>query len=132
MIQTRNPSTAQRARLVGLREALSNTVWGLLVLTFAARGARGIQSRRRAAVRISYPGGRSVAVPVGWTVLEASRSAGIPHASVCGGRGRCSTCRIRVSGDPALPPPSPPELRVLQRVGAPPNVGLACHTRPSR
>jgi adenylate cyclase len=71
-------------------------------------------------------------VPVGSTVLEASRSAGIPHASVCGGRGRCSTCRIRVSGDPALPPPSPQELRVLQRVGAPPNVRLACQLRPSR
>jgi adenylate cyclase len=133
MVQTRNPSTAQRATLVSLREALSNTVWGLLVLTFAARGAREIQSRRRATVRISYPGGRSVAVPVGWTVLEASRSAGIPHASVCGGRGRCSTCRIRVGSDAALlPPPSPLELRVLQRVGAPPNVRLACQLRPER
>ena len=132
-IQTRNPTTAQRARLVSLREAISSTVWGLLVLTFAARGARGLLSRRRAAVRISYPGGRSVAVPVGWTVLEASRSAGIPHASVCGGRGRCSTCRIRVGGDPAmLPPPSPLELRVLQRVGAPPNLRLACQLRPER
>jgi adenylate cyclase len=132
-IQTRNPSTAQRARLVSLREAISSTVWGLLVLTFAARGARGLMPRRRAAVRISYPGGRSVAVPVGWTVLEASRSAGIPHASVCGGRGRCSTCRVRVAGDPAmLPPPSPLELRVLQRVGAPPNLRLACQLRPER
>jgi adenylate cyclase len=132
-IQTRNPTTAQRARLVSLREAISSTVWGLLVLTFAARGARGLLSRRRAAVRISYPGGRSAAVPVGWTVLEASRSAGIPHASVCGGRGRCSTCRIRVGGDPAmLPPPSPLELRVLQRVGAPPNLRLACQLRPER
>src|SRR2546425_4382266 len=27
---------------------------------------------------------------------EASRLAGILHASVCGGRGRCSTCRVRV------------------------------------
>jgi adenylate cyclase len=52
---------------------------------------------------------------------------------VCGGRGRCSTCRIRVAGDPTLlPPPSPLELRVLQRVGAPPNVRLACQLRPAR
>src|SRR5262249_36462347 len=58
--------------------------------------------------------------------------AGILHASVCGGRGRCSTCRIRVVADADLPPPSPQEARVLQRVGAPPNVRLACQLRPSR
>jgi adenylate cyclase len=126
-------STVQRATLVGVREGLSITVWSLLVVTFAARGARGYLSRRRARVRVSYPDGRSVVVPAGWTVLEASRSAGIPHASVCGGRGRCSTCRIRVAGDPALlPPPGPQELRVLRRVGAPPNVRLACQLRPTR
>jgi adenylate cyclase len=132
MIQTRNPSTAQRATLVGVREALSLTVWGLLALTFAARGAREYLSRRRAKIRVSYQDGRSVVVPAGWTVLEASRSAGIPHASVCGGRGRCSTCRIRVGGVlEQLPPPGPLELRVLQRVGAPPNVRLACQLRPT-
>jgi len=115
-----------------MRDGLGYSTWGLLLLTLLARGVRGYLSPRRAMVRVSYPDGRSVAVPVGSTVLEASRSAGIPHASVCGGRGRCSTCRIRVSGDPALPPPSPQELRVLQRVGAPPNVRLACQLRPSR
>ena len=31
-----------------------------------------------------------------------------------------------------LPPPSPLELRVLQRVGAPPNLRLACQLRPER
>ena len=65
-------------------------------------------------------------------VLEASRFAGIPHASVCGGRGRCSTCRIRIALDGAeLPTPSPAEQKLLQRVGAPPNVRLACQLRPT-
>ena len=61
-----------------------------------------------------------------------SRIAGIPHASVCGGRGRCSTCRVRIGGpDRAkLPPPSPEEQKVLARVGAPANVRLACQLRP--
>ncbi|PYM74691.1 MAG: hypothetical protein DME10_05980 [Candidatus Rokuibacteriota bacterium] len=124
--------SAQRATLVRVRDGLGYSTWALLLLTLLARGVRGYLSPRQATVRIFYPDGRSVAVPVGSTVLEASRSSGIPHASVCGGRGRCSTCRIRVSGDPALPPPSPQELRVLQRVGAPPNVRLACQLRPSR
>jgi adenylate cyclase len=104
-----------------------------LAVTFAARGVRAYLSRRRAKICVSYPGGRGVVVPAGWTVLEASRWARIPHASVCGGRERCSTCRIRVGGDPALlPPPSPLEQRVLHRVGAPPNVRLACQLRPER
>jgi adenylate cyclase len=72
-------------------------------------------------------------VPAGFTVLEASRAAGIPHASVCGGRGRCSTCRVRVvRGLEHLPPPREAERRVLARVGAAPDVRLACQTRPTR
>src|SRR5215469_18188160 len=79
------------------------------------------------------PAAQYAQVPLGWTVLEASRAASIPHASVCGGRGRCSTCRIRVAGDPmALPAPSPQEERVLRRIGAPPPVRLACQLRPTR
>jgi adenylate cyclase len=133
MVQTHNPSPAQRATLAQIREGLSATVWTLLAATLLGRVVRERLSRRRGIIRLSYPDGRIVAVPVGWTVLEASRSAGIPHASVCGGRGRCSTCRIRVAGDPALLPlPSPQELRVLQRVGAAPNVRLACQLHPSR
>jgi adenylate cyclase len=74
-----------------------------------------------------------VTVPAGFTVLEASRAAGIPHASVCGGRGRCSTCRVRIApGLEHLPPPHESEQRVLARVGAAPDVRLACQTRPTR
>jgi len=93
MVETRTPSPEQRATLVRVRDGLEYSTWALLLLTLLARGVRGYLSPRRATVRVSYPDGRSVAVPVGSTVLEASRSAGIPHASVCGGRGRCSTCR---------------------------------------
>jgi adenylate cyclase len=132
MERTRNPSAVQRATLIRVRDGLVAAVWILLALTFLARGGREWLARRRGKVRLSYPDGRTIVVPVGWTVLEASRSAGIAHASVCGGRGRCSTCRIRVGGDPALLPlPNPQELRVLQRVSAPPNVRLACQLHPS-
>ncbi|MEE8172806.1 MAG: adenylate/guanylate cyclase domain-containing protein, partial [Alphaproteobacteria bacterium] len=66
-------------------------------------------------------------------VLEASRDAGIPHASVCGGRGRCSTCRIRVgTGREHIEPPSPEEQKVLKRVGMPDHVRLACQLRPAK
>lgn len=130
-VEVRAPSAVQRATLAQVRDRISITVWALLGLTLAARVVRERISQRRSTVRIGYPDGREVSVPIGWTVLEASRSAGIPHASVCGGRGRCSTCRIRVAGDPALQPaPTPLERRVLERIGAPPNVRLACQLRP--
>ena len=95
--------------------------------------ARAVRSTiaHRAPVRITYPGGRQVTVPRGLTILEASRRGGIPHVSVCGGRGRCSTCRVRVEqGQDRLTPPRDAELRVLRRVSAPPSVRLACQTRP--
>jgi adenylate cyclase len=64
-------------------------------------------------------------------VLEASRIAGIPHASVCGGRGRCSTCRVRVRAEiGSLDPADAVEQRVLRRIGATQNVRLACQLRP--
>ena len=58
----------------------------------------------------------------------------MPHASVCGGRARCSTCRIRVISDRGvLPRPSGREAHVLQRVGAgaDPAIRLACQLRPT-
>src|SRR5260370_15696095 len=67
----------------------------------------------------------------GVSVWEASRIAGIPHTSVCGGRGRCSTCRIKVDGPKeAVLPPAAEEVKVLHRVGAAPDVRLACQLRP--
>src|SRR4029450_13696507 len=86
---------------------------------------------RPGVTRLPFPRGRVVPIVRGVSVLEASRMAGIPHASVCGGRGRCSTCRIMVDGPPAAGlVPAPEEVKVLRRVGAAPDVRLACQLRP--
>lgn len=116
--------------LVDLRDGIIYGFWGCLGTVMLARALRHAYQRRRR-VRIVYPDRREIQVPRGFTVLEASRFAGIPHASVCGGRGRCSTCRIRVAGPAsALPEASPAEQRLLERVGVAPNVRLACQLRP--
>ncbi len=128
-----------RAPLTGKERATLERVYqwsvtgygGALALVLAARAVRSV-ARRRSVIRLTYPGGRTVVVPAGLTVLEASRLARIPHASVCGGRGRCSTCRVAVTGpSEALPPASEEERRVLRRVGAGPGVRLACQLRPT-
>jgi adenylate cyclase len=60
-----------------------------------------------------------------------SRIAKVPHAAICGGRARCSTCRVRIErGSGSLPPPVFPEIVTLGSIKAPPNVRLACQIRP--
>ncbi|MPZ33935.1 MAG: 2Fe-2S iron-sulfur cluster binding domain-containing protein [Rhodospirillales bacterium] len=104
----------------------------LLVGALSARPLRDLWESRAGVVRLDYDERRSIAQPTGLTILEMSRIAGIPHASVCGGRGRCSTCRVRIGGQDRtkLPEPSAEEQKVLARVGAPANVRLACQLRP--
>jgi adenylate cyclase len=123
---------AEGARLItALENGFLAALAALLALTLLARLLRAWW-QRRGIVQVIYPGGRRVPVSAGTTILEASRGAGIPHASVCGGRGRCSTCRVRVgAGAERLAPPSEAESRVLARVGAAPNTRLACQTRPA-
>ena len=103
-----------------------------IVLVFAARGVRAVLERRRGTITVSYPN-RRVRVPKGLSILEASLRFNVPHASVCGGRARCSTCRVRVVSDRStLPRPSGREAFVLARVGAAgnPAIRLACQLRP--
>ena len=99
----------------------------------SARGVRGWRERRGGMIALSYGNGKTVRVPKGLSVLEASLRHNVPHASVCGGRARCSTCRIRIIGDHgALPEPSQREAFVLARVGtADPSIRLACQLRPN-
>jgi adenylate cyclase len=105
-----------------------------LALVFVARGVRAVRERRGGTIKVSYPD-RHVNIPKGLSVLEASLRFNVPHASVCGGRARCSTCRVRVFGEPAgLPVPSGREAFILGRVGlgGDPANRLACQLRPHR
>jgi adenylate cyclase len=106
---------------------------GLLGLILLARGARLLVERRGGMIALSYGNGRTIRVPKGLSVLEASLRYSVPHASVCGGRARCSTCRIRIIGDcSGLPEPSQRESFVLARVGTnDPSIRLACQLRPT-
>ena len=104
----------------------------LILLPFAGRGVRAWWQRRRRPPMLTHAGGRTVAILSGATVLETLRDNDIPHASVCGGRARCTTCRIQVTrGLAALPLPEGPEAKALARFEAAPGVRLACQIRPT-
>lgn len=80
---------------------------------------------------ITYVDGPIVKGSRGPTLLEISRLHRVPHASICGGRARCSTCRVRIdAGRDTLPPPTFPEVVTLASIGAPESVRLACQIRP--
>ena len=99
------------------------------MLELLARAAPRKYVRDHHAIRNTYPDGQTRSAPRGASMLEVSRRANIAHASVCGGRGRCSTCRVRILlGLEFLPDTSESKLRVLSRVGAPFNVRLTCVT----
>jgi adenylate cyclase len=103
-----------------------------ILALLAARAVRGVFLAKRARPHLFYsPGNHTVDLLPGATLLESIRAAGIPHASICGGRGRCSTCRVRVGeGAEHLPPPDEAEKKVLARVTESPSVRLACQIRP--
>jgi len=121
--------------LDGILKALEPMILGgmaaALLAILAARQVRRLMRNRAGAYRLQYPPDRTLTVPLGQTVLEALRVAGIPHASVCGGRGRCTTCRVRVGdGLDDLPPPEGVERDALARIHAEAEVRLACQIRP--
>jgi adenylate cyclase len=121
----------QRLAITEWKDRLLNGYFAIIGAAFVAREIRNLIERRRDnLVAISYPT-RTVHVPRGWSVLEASRSFHLPHASMCGGRARCSTCRVRVTaGEKNIPPPELDEKGTLERINAPPDVRLACQLRP--
>jgi uncharacterized 2Fe-2S/4Fe-4S cluster protein (DUF4445 family) len=73
------------------------------------------------------PDRRTIAVEPGAPLLRAGQSQGIEITSTCGGRGRCTSCRIKFVEGPAPPPTINDQLQLgddLVREG----YRLACQT----
>jgi len=79
-------------------------------------------------VRVTYDGGDVARGRAGLSILELSRLAGVPHTSLCSGRGRCGTCRVRiVDGAESLSAINSLERGLLHGEAGP--VRLACQAR---
>ncbi len=113
-------------------EALTLKYYPAFVLAIIAFGSFNVlKTKYFGQIQIHYPDNVVVKVPKGTSVLEASRSAKLPHKSVCGGRGRCTTCRVKiVSNDGSLPEPSIHEKRALERARLDQSMRLACQLKP--
>jgi adenylate cyclase len=114
----------------GFEAQLATTALIALALAVAAASA-ALAARRRRLVVCYQPGPKVHSAP-GPTLLEISRAHRVPHLAVCGGKARCSTCRVRVLvGIEALAPPAEAELQLLTRIGAEADVRLACQIHPT-
>lgn len=124
------PQTLTEEQLTFYRLAdgvCTTAVLVLYALLFLGRELRLVRRDRRLTAAVTYADGSRVAVAPATTLLEASRIGGVPHPSICGGRARCTTCRVRVdSGMENLSPVGEREHKALVRIGATPDLRLAC------
>jgi adenylate cyclase len=105
---------------------------GLVFVPFLGRGVRNWRQWRRRPPMLTHANGRRIPIRAGATVLETLRDHGIAHAAVCGGRARCTTCRILVTaGLDGLPEAAGLEAKALSRIGATSGMRLACQIRPT-
>lgn len=131
----RRPDPALRQEMNAFATRFDMINYGILTLIILMIASSHIVRivRKRQGAEVSYGNGVIAHSRPGMSLLEISRLSRIPHASVCGGRGRCSTCRVLVAaGGEHLDPRSPEEDKVLQRIKAPDNVRLACQIRPNK
>lgn len=106
-------------------------ILGMILLTLLMRQIKLWREHRRPGFVIHHPLVGEINGLTGRSVLEVLRAAGVPHASVCGGRARCTTCRINIDrNQAALAPPTDMEAAALERIGAGESVRLACQVRP--
>ncbi len=125
------PGQAAFGTLIATADKMLWMFLAILALTALIHTIRKLTMRRKT-VRIRYVSGPEVASAKGPTLLEMSRANGVPHTALCGGRGRCTTCRVIIEdGAALLHEPSEAEARSLRAVNAPPNARLACQIRPT-
>jgi adenylate cyclase len=78
---------------------------------------------------IEFIGDRSLKIEEGQTILSASLAAGIPHYHACGGKAKCSTCRVLIEkGGENLTPYNRKESALRSHIPMPSNIRLACQT----
>ena len=106
--------------------------WVFLIYGVAALLAFGVLvwrvlRQRGGPTTVRYDGDMTARGRQQLSILEISKLNFIPHAAVCGGRGRCGTCLVSVTSDPdGLSPIGEVEGQTLTRVHATRGQRLAC------
>ncbi len=79
----------------------------------------------------SLPDNVEIDVADGETLLEAALRSGVPLTHACGGRAKCSTCRVWIlDGLDAAPPRTEVEQVLADKLSFSDDMRLACQLRP--
>jgi len=79
---------------------------------------------------IEFLNEKVISIQANQTILQASLEADIPHYHACGGKARCSTCRVVVQeGGEHHSDPNTAEQNLRMKKKFPENVRLACQTK---
>ncbi|MEM9197336.1 MAG: adenylate/guanylate cyclase domain-containing protein [Pseudomonadota bacterium] len=101
-----------------------------LLLALVINVGRRLLAARRT-VEVLFVDGARVTGSGGMTVLDIAQNNNVPMVALCGGAGRCTTCRVIVErGADNLAPPNRAEREMLASIGAPEAMRLACQIVP--
>jgi ferredoxin len=80
----------------------------------------------------SLPANITIDCTTGESILEAAHRGHVAIAHACGGKAKCSTCRIWIlSGAEECPPKDSLERELTSRLGLTDDIRLACQLRPT-
>lgn len=73
---------------------------------------------------------KHINAPANSTILEATLAAQINHTHACGGKGKCSTCRVSImDGIEHCEPRNETEQEIADKLSFPKGIRLACQTK---
>jgi adenylate cyclase len=100
-------SASQYAHVLWLMDMALYASLAFIAVLVVIKVVQMVLGQFRPRVSVTYNSGDRKIAPAGLTLLEISRLSRVPHASMCGGRARCSTCRVQVlNGLEFLEPPA--------------------------
>jgi len=121
------PDQAQLDSLQAVKYIYYILLPGLVLIILFARAIRIKLMNKNKNISVDYNTGQKIYTFLHTTILETSRIGKVPHASICGGRGRCTTCRVRIDkGLRNLSGLGEREFKALKKIGAELNIRLAC------
>ncbi|MET1411796.1 2Fe-2S iron-sulfur cluster-binding protein [Roseibium sp. HPY-6] len=133
MAPVRESATAYSSVGERLMQIQTDVLWwyaGIVAVVLAARAVR--VWGKGADVSLTYKDGPTIKRSAGISILETAQSMDTSHAALCGARGRCGSCAVRVlEGAENLSAPSRVEKDTLTRRSLPEGVRLACQAMPT-
>lgn len=116
-----------------LMQIQTDVLWWYAGIVFVVLAARAVRVWGRGPdVSLTYKDGPTIKRSAGISILETAQSMDTSHAALCGARGRCGSCAVRVlEGAENLSTPSRVEQDTLARRSLPEGVRLACQAMPT-